>query len=181
MGRREKNIKTLKKGFALFDKAIEDYVIDTLTNSGELLLAAVARNRTYTGFTGNTQTSYACGIYAHGVLKNVVYQQNWSAPPVRMKVQKNQFVFLSRPYEGNPRGVRGAVDVDNNFGLATSLEFLRQYKGSVKNGWGFVITTGTEYSEFLETVYHMDVLTNTADEASYIILSNMRPMGSEWQ
>ena len=81
MGRREQNSKVLKKGFALFDKAIEDYMIETLTNSGELLLAAVARNRTFTGFTGNTQTSYACGI-----LECAPYPNESAEKPIRVSL-----------------------------------------------------------------------------------------------
>lgn len=174
------NKQVFANGFADFGKAINQYVIDSLTDSAEELLVAVARNRTFVGFTGNTQTSYACGVYVNGSCQNIILQQNWMQSPVRMKIRYGELVFLQNPYEGDARAVRGAVDVANEFGQDTSVRFLLEHK-CPKEGWGLVMTTGTEYSEFLETIYGYDVLTATAEEAYSIISRSFKPMPPEWQ
>jgi hypothetical protein len=97
-----------------------------------------------------------------------------------MKIRYGELVFLQNPYEGDARAVRGAVDVANEFGQDTSVRFLLEHK-CPKDGWGLVMTTGTEYSEFLETIYGYDVLTATAEEAYSIISRNFKPMPPEWQ
>lgn len=174
------NKQVLANGFAEFGKAINKYVIDSLTDAAEELLIAVAKNRTFVGFTGNTQTSYACGVYVNGTCQNIILQQNWMQSPVRMKIRYGELVFLSNPYEGEARAVRGAVDVANEFGQDTSVRFLLEHK-CPKDGWGLVMTTGTEYSEFLETIYGYDVLTATGEEAYAIISKSFKPMPPEWQ
>lgn len=174
------NKQVLDNGFAAFGKAINQYMIDRLTDAAEELLVAVARNRTFVGFTGNTQTSYACGVYVNGTCQNIVLQSNWLEPPKRLKVRHGELVYLENPYEWIPRAVRGSVDVDNEFGQDTSVRFLLEHK-CPKDGWGLVMTTGTEYSEFLETIYGYDVLTSTAEEAYGIISKSFKPMPPEWQ
>ena len=177
---RAHNSRVLQKGFDDFSKAINKYVIDSLTDAAEELLVAVVRNRTFTGFTGNTQTSYACGVYVNGSCQNIILQQNWLEPPRRLKVRYGELVFLENPYEWVPRAVRGVAEVDSDYGQDTSVRFLLEHK-CPKDGWGLVITTGTEYSEFLETIYGYDVLTATAEEAYSIISKSFKPMPSEWQ
>lgn len=174
------NKQVLANGFAAFGKAINQYMIDSLTDAAEELLVAVAKNRTFVGFTGNTQTSYACGVYVNGTCQNIILQSNWLEPPRRLKVRHGELVYLENPYEWIPRAVRGSVDVYNEFGQDTSVRFLLEHK-CPKDGWGLVITTGTEYSEFLETIYGYDVLTATAEEAYSIISKSFKPMPPEWQ
>lgn len=174
------NRRVLTNGFASFGKAISKYVEDSLTDAAAELLMAVSRNRTFVGFTGNTQTSYACGVYVNGTCRHIIFQRNWMQPPVRMKIRYGELVFLSNPYEGEARAVRGGVDLNAEFGQETSVRFLMAHK-CPKDGWGLVVTTGTEYSEFLETIYGYDVLTATGDEAYALISNSFKPMPSEWQ
>ena len=94
---RAQNNRVLQKGFDDFSKAINKYVIDSLTDAAEELLVAVVRNRTFTGFTGNTQTSYACGVYVNGSCQNIILQQNWMESPRRLKIQYGELVFLKKP------------------------------------------------------------------------------------
>jgi len=67
----------------------------------------------------------------------------------------------------------GHVDVNNEYGPDTSLRFLRVYMAPAK-GIALVMTTGTEYSEFLEEMFNLDVLTRTFLDAPRIIASNWR-------
>lgn len=165
---RNDNAKVLENGFAKGLRMIEDTIYNSLLDAAERLLIRVSTNRQFVGFTGNTQTSYMAGIYQYGNLVAVVNQKNWREPVRRMKVRKGKVVYLANPYEGNPRAVRGMVDIGENHGIQTSIKFLEGYKAPRK-GFALVITTGTEYSEYIEQAMHLDVLTNTYMNAAEII------------
>ena len=86
------NAKTLREGFAKGYKQIVEYLYKQMYLQCERLLAEVPRHREYLGFTGNTQTSYACGVYVDGKLEGIVSQKNWTAEPVRRKVGFGEWV-----------------------------------------------------------------------------------------
>ena len=169
------NAKVLKDGLEKGYKMIVDHLYRQCYELCERLLIEVPKHREFMGFTGNTQTSYACGLYVDGKLEGIVSQQNWNAPPVRNKVPMNMWVYLRNPYEGRPRSVRGKAVVDNNYGQTTSFNFLKSYRAQ-KNHIQIVMTTGTEYSEFIENVRHLDVLTGTFDAAKTILAQGFKPM-----
>lgn len=167
------NAKTLENGFAKGLRMIEDVLFNSLANAADALLLRVATNRQFIGFTGNTQTSYAVGVYVNGKLEHVSVQRNWNMPPVRAKVRKGKVVFLGNPYEGKPRAVTGAVDIVDDFGLSLSLKQLEEYKAP-KKGLALMMTTGTEYSVYIEQAMSLDVLTNTFKDAARIINQNWK-------
>lgn len=167
------NAKVLENGFAEGLRMIEDVLYNSLANSADALLVRVATTRQFMGFTGNTQTSYACGVYVNGRLVHVSVQRNWTEPPRRMKVRKGKVVFLSSPYEGWPRAVKGMVDIEENHGLTLSLKQLEEYKAPRK-GLALMMTTGTEYSVYIEQAMHLDVLTSTFREAPAILERNWK-------
>ena len=70
------NAKTLENGFAKGLRMIEDVLFNSLANAADALLLRVATNRQFIGFTGNTQTSYACGVYVNGKLDGVSKKYN---------------------------------------------------------------------------------------------------------
>ena len=141
------------------------------------LLHKAAVNREFQGFTGNTQTSYTGGIYVNGKLAEIIRESDYTEAPRMKKIQKNRAVYLKKPYEGEARWMRSSVSVSDEYGSDTAISFLKSYKGATKKGISIVITTGTEYSTYLEQVRGLDVLTKTWDEVSEIILSSMRPIG----
>lgn len=167
------NAKVLDNGLAKGVRMIEDVLYNSLVDSADALLRRVATNRQFIGFTGNTQTSYACGVYVNGRLVHVSVQQNWNEPTRRMKVRNGKTVFLSSPYEGRPRAVTGKVDIEENHGLVLSLKQLEEYKAPRK-GIALMMTTGTEYSVYIEQSMSLDVLTNTFKDAARIIESNWK-------
>lgn len=152
---------------------IEDYIIANLFLVSHKLIEHALTHREFTGFTGNTQTSYCCGIYLYGKLRGIVSAQSGHPKPVRLKVEKGRIVFLGNPYEGYPRSVQGAVDVDRLYGEDTSISFLRSYSPNKKHV-ALVMTTGTEYSEYLER--SLNVLTVTYLSAANVMASNWKPM-----
>lgn len=170
------NAKTLKDGFAKGLKMIEDTIFESLWNSGVAILkflGDIHPLQGWEGFTGNTQTSYACGIYMDGSLEGIITQDNWHDTPRRLKVRKGEAAYLKNPYEGSPRAVKGSVDVSSDTGLETSIGFLQTYKAP-KGKVSIVVTTGTEYSEYIESVRKLDVLTRTYMEAPRLINANWK-------
>ena len=174
------NAKTLENGFAKGLRMIEDVIYNSLWGAAVSLLRYVGEihgpaHQGWSGFTGNTQLSYMCGIYQNGRLVGVVNQDNWRKPPVMSKIKGPK--FLMNPYEGNKRGLPtknwSVIPTDGDFGYNTSLNFLKGYKAP-KNKMCLVMTTGTEYSEYIETVQHLDVLTDTFTKAPEKINMNWK-------
>ena len=172
------NAKILKEGLQKGYKMIVDYLFDQCYTLCERLLLEVPKHREFLGFTGNTQTSYACGLYVDGKLEGIVVQKNWNTPPLRKKVQQGEWAWLSRPYEGRARSVRGKVRISEDFGQTTSFRFLKGYNAK-KNHIEIVMTTGTEYSTILETVAGLDVLTGTFEAAKIILATGFKPMPNQ--
>lgn len=170
------NAKTLKDGLSKALKIIEDRIFTDLWDSGVQILkflGVIHPLQGWKGFTGNTQTSYACGIYMDGSLEGIITQDNWNDSPRRLKVRKGETAYLKNPYEGNPRAVKGSVDVSSDTGLETSIGFLHTYKAP-KGKVSIVVTTGTEYSEYIESARRLDVLTRTYMEAPKIVNANWK-------
>lgn len=168
------NKEVLEKGFESALKTIEQTIHTSLHWAAVELVHRALVNRGYTGFTGNTQTSYTCGIFLNGNLVEVVDSASLQEPPVRRKIGFGSDVYLENPYEGRPRSRHGYVPTNQNeYGSDTALKFINSYKAP-KRGIAMVMTTGTEYSEFLEQIFNLDVLTRTFKEASKVLEKNWR-------
>ena len=169
------NERVLKEGLQKGYKMIVEHLTEQLRGLCERLLLEVPKHRTFAGFTGNTQTSYACGLYVDGKLQGIVIQRNWNAPTKRRKVGYWQWVYLRNPYEGRARSVVGQVMFKNGDGKSTSVNFLQSYKAK-RNHICIVMTTGTEYSEYLESAAHLDVLTGTYEASKEILAKGFKPI-----
>lgn len=167
------NAKTLENGFAKGLRIIEDVIVNSLIASVQQMLAELPRKIGYQGFTGQTETSYMGGVYIYGRLAYIITQKNWTTPPRRGKIPKGKHLYLANPYEGRARARTGYVDISNLSGAATSLAFLQGFSASGR-GISVVVTTGTEYSVFLEQMFDLDVLTRTYKDAPKIINGNWR-------
>ena len=100
------------------------------------------------------------GIRMFQPAKQFIRQSKYKKPPVRVKVPEGSRVYLEHPYEGKKRNVYGMVSVNNLSGEETSKKQLEEYEIK-RNHIAIVMSTGTEYSEYLEDLHHYDVLTNT--------------------
>ena len=104
------NRKVFDAGWKRAQRIINNYLYGLVEHSCANLIDHALKEREFDGFTGNTQTSYACGIYYNGGLMGIVIAGNAMRKPVHVKVRKGERVFLRRPYEGKPRSVIGRVD-----------------------------------------------------------------------
>lgn len=143
------NITAFRNGMKKARDMVMRKVSDKLFEAGQKLIQVAWDDKKFLGFTGNTQTSIAIGVYVDGHL--TAYQtglKNQQAP-IRKKIQYNQRVFLNHPYEGNPRGIQGQVILTEEFGIDSSMRFLMYYRPKVIKGVGLVMVVGTEYAEFI--------------------------------
>ena len=167
----DENEKTFMKGLQIAKQKIHAVFIRRLAEYGEILLDDAIFKREYESFTGNTITSLAYGVYEYGALTDVVYVSGLE-PPVHAKIKQGRVLYLRNPYEGLPRARKGYVATTDKYGAETSLRTLQSV--CPKGGNGIIVTTGTEYSSFLEGVFGMNVLSETALEAENNALRDMR-------
>ena len=165
------NKKTFKRGLEIAKAKIHRVLIGRLAEYGEVLLEDAAFQKEYQSFTGNTLTSLAFGVYENTVLTDIIFISGYKAP-VHAKIEKGELVYLEDPYEGEARARRGYVDIADAWGDNTSIRTLQSV--CPKGGNGIVVTTGTEYSVFLERVWNMNVLSDTALRAEKEALMDMR-------
>lgn len=164
------NAASFMKGLDKAKDLIHTSIVMKFIAYGLTLLEDADTQRTYTSFTGNTLTSLAFGYYLEGNLSDVVFINREKA--VHAKVKNGEWLYLEVPYEGKARKVQGKVDITDDYGFQTSQRFLESYMPT--GGNGIVITTGTEYSTFLETMYDMNVLSDTYLNAAQNSLNWMK-------
>jgi hypothetical protein len=168
-----RNSAVIKNGLEQFRAQIRNYIWERLTAVLPEVWNSIVKNKEYSGLTGNTQTSYMVGIY-YGKELRTFKQGMWTAPAIRKKIPNGQHAFVSKPYEGFPRGVIGMSDTDNKYGVETSQEFLESYR-CPEGSFAFVVTTGTEYSgQWLEAVLHLNVLSLTGSELPNLISQSFK-------
>lgn len=159
------------RGLQIAKERIHFAVLRRLAEYGEELLEDAKFRGEYQSFTGNTLTSLAFGLYENTVLTDVVFISGVN-PPVHAKVREGSYTYLAAPYEGLPRVVSGKVPISDAWGDETSMRTLQGL--CPKGGNGIVITTGTEYSTFLEREYDLNVLSDTALYAENNAIMDMR-------
>lgn len=148
-----------KRAYALLDKSANIALIGL----GRYLLQDAAEQAEYRNLTGNTITSIAIGIYFNKMLREM-YFIDGKRPAIRVKLGKGETVTDFVDYDGNVRSYFTA-DVDSNrgWGQESSYRFLSGY--TPKGRYSLVMTTGTEYSEYLEKELDLNVLTDTKNMA----------------
>lgn len=172
------NSKAFDAGIKKARQIVNDYIFDSLLKACEQLADDAVKNyRSPIGpFTGNTITSYACGLYVDGVFRYYYGNGNKMESPVRVKLSKGETAYLSPDYGGRNRKLTGTVDTDKGFGEAYSFKYLSRYKSQVGKGFEIVVCSGTEYSSYIENVWHGNVLTDTFERAPKILSNNFKPM-----
>lgn len=157
------NKKAFEAGMRKANAIIADRVALAFFGLGRSLLDDAMVSAEYRNLTGNTITSLAFGLYRNFGLSEVIYLEGLK-PALRVKLTKGETVYSFMDYDSNNRPYfRADIDTDGGYGEATSMRFLQSYRP--KTAQGIVLTTGTEYSEYLEQELGLNVLTETRDVA----------------
>jgi hypothetical protein len=99
--------------------------------------------------------------------RRFIEQDKYDEVPKMKKVPYGEWVYIREPYEYVGRSVFGKVQVDNLYGAESSKEFLKNYTPDAD--MAIVMTTGTEYSVYLEEAMHYDVLSGAYYDATKIL------------
>ena len=193
------NEEVLTKGLRKAGAVIIRTLVQRCVPLCKELIKKADETREFCGFTGNTQTSYAClicvGNDIHALVKGevkdyyfqpktYVYQTKYTDPPIKVKsgpayrkgvktdlvtkVRLDEWAYLSHPYEGSARSVTGHAAVNNETGKDTSTQEMNKYK-QTDSHIKILMTTGTEYSQYLEEARDFWVLTGAWLEAPVIV------------
>lgn len=141
--RSSNNIKVLEDGFRKLDALERNGSLKALSLLGERLIDDGRTQHEFKNMTFNTQDSYGFAVYYNG---DIVVPPQFGE---QLAVVGTQDLY---------------VETDGRFGVEKATEFLNDY-ASMGNGWTLVVTTGTEYSEFLEEELEKFVLSNIWMEA----------------
>ena len=176
MTRTNDNRKTFDTGMRKAKQIAFNHVHMLLIMTCDDLIADAIENKEYGNLTGNTVTSYACGLYSDGSLSYVSMSADKMKKPIRVKVTKGKWVRLNPDYDGRTRSFKGSVETDEGYGYDTSMKFLKSYKPKSNKGIDLVMCTGTEYSSYLESELGLNVLTETFQGIRKVLQSNFKPM-----
>lgn len=138
----------------------------------KLVSVILPKEKEYKNMTGNTVTSYAFGIYQNG--KIIYFGTNNLPNPVTNKLKKGE-LFSGINYDGDYTDFRATIDTDGKYGKDTSYQFLREYRPNTRN-FAMVVTTGTEYSSYLENVRHLNVLSDSIDNIPDEFAKSFKPI-----
>ena len=176
MGATSWNIRELKEAKKRMRAEAERILQDALVAVCERLVGDALREKEYRNLTGNTVTSYTCGVFVRGRLVHVAQSGEGMSAPIRGKLRKGESHYFDPDYDGRRRRGTGSTDTDGGHGGDTAMDFIFSHKAG-KRGFEIVMTTGTEYSTYLETEHDLNVLTDTYENAKGILLSNLKPIG----
>lgn len=136
----------------------------------KLVSDILPKQKEYKNLTGNTITSYAFGIYYNARL--VYFGTNNLKEPVTQKLRKGE-LFSGINYDGDYTDYRGTIETDGKYGEDTSYQFLKEYAPKTRT-FAMVVTTGTEYSSYLENVRHLNVLSDSMETIPSIFLNSFK-------
>ena len=150
------NIKVLEAGF----KKARELAAEKLFNSGMPIASEVVDEassyKSWTGFTGNAQTSYGTSMLTFDGLYGEYDSNEGARPVIRNKLELDESVFLWYPYEGKPRRISGKVDIDWPY----SDDALRHFLNAVRVSAGQLACTRfafpVEYADYL-SLYNEEV------------------------
>lgn len=171
------NRKAFDAGMKKAEQIIYGHIYGILCDVCDAAVVYAMNNHSgFNNFTGNTHTGYVCGLFMDGALQYYAASASLDKPPVRVKLTAGETAYLDPDYDGNTRSFRGVIETDQGYAFDYAMKFLNGYSSKVKKGFQLVMTTGTEYSEYLENVRHADVLTGTFEEIPQILFKNLKPI-----
>ena len=158
------NSKALENGFNKAKQIIRERVEKGLiAEANKLAYKAFDMYRSrLMGFTGQTWTGTAVGVFSNGVLIYVITTRQIASmsPPVRGKLKFGKPVYLKHPYGGGrDRAFVPIISTDGGNSEADAINFIKDYRPSGK--YAIVVVNGSEYAKYIEQVMGGDVLIGT--------------------
>ena len=169
------NREALKEAMKVVKTDVEGYFVERLMRVCDALVEDAVKSKEYRNLTGNTVTSYTCGLFVNGSLRYVSRSGDGMPSPVRMKLGKGEKHFFDPDYDGARRFATGTVETDGGYGSDSAMSFLQGYK-TRRKGFAIVMTTGTEYSTYLEEEHDLNVLTDTFQRAREVLFNQVKTM-----
>lgn len=139
--------KDIDNGLMIAKEQIMAHLADIVGFEGAVIANRVLGKRSYSGFTGNAQTSYSAITYRNSRVLRDFSTGDVQREPIREKIPKGKTIYLDEPYEGNPRSVTGRVGTDGKFSYDTLSDILRQ--PVKKDGVTVRFAIGVEYGPFI--------------------------------
>ena len=180
---RAMNRDALGKAKRRMKNILSSQMLECLTKAAYGLLVDAEASQEYHNLTGNTLTSYMVGIYENGKLRRLVsiYQSDSLKKPTSRKLSRGdgKGVIRVEDYDSGrviPVKKYKLLKTDEGYGYDTSKSFLFSYRPQISKGFSLVMCTGTEYSEYLESLKGLNTLTETFRISAKSILSNLKPI-----
>lgn len=155
------NIASLEKGFTKAGEIIQKRITGGLIMKADVLCmkAHDLYRSPNMAFTGNTWTGTAVGVYVLGKLVYYVTTKMIAhmSEAIRRKLTRGESSFLYPDYMGVNRYFTGKIKTDRNYSEYDALEFLKGHSPLSK--YAITVVNGSEYAEYIEQVYHGDVIT----------------------
>ena len=163
------NTAALERGIKKAKQIMQERIEICLVNEANKL--ALKAYESYTsplmGFTGNTWTGTAVGVYSQGKLIYYITTrmiENMPAP-VMSKLRLGRPAFLEKPYgyimdySGGNRWMRPTIDTDGGSSELDAIEFLESRIPTSQ--YGITVVNGSEYANYVENSMGGDVLIGT--------------------
>lgn len=162
------NTAALENGFNKAKKIIEERVGLGLINQANIL-AMKAHDLYHSpkmGFTGNTWTGTAVGVYVSGKLIYFITTKMIAdmPPTVRRKLTSGERAFLESDYNGRKRAYVGIIETDKQHSEYDAIQFLENHNPLSK--YAITVVNGSEYANYIENEMGGDVLIGTYHYAS---------------
>lgn len=144
----DRNAQTIEQGLTKARQAIMKELANQLDSFGEDIAHSVFKEKPYTGFTGNSQTSYTSQVWIDGVPFTEYCTGDFQRYPVHEKIEFGEALFLEEPYEGSPRTVSGKADIEHSYSSQT-IDAIRMQKQKIDKGVAMRMSVGVEYNNFI--------------------------------
>ena len=157
------NTAALENGFNKAKKIIEEKIGLCLIKQANIL-AMKAHDLYHSpkmGFTGNTWTGTAVGVYVSGILIYFITTKMIADMPstVRRKLTSGERAFLESDYNGIKRSYLGLIETDKQHSEYDAIQFLQNHNPLSK--YAITVVNGSEYASYIEDEMNGDVLIGT--------------------
>lgn len=144
----DRNAQTIEQGLKKAREAIMRELANQLDSFGGDIAYSVFKEKPYTGFTGNAQTSYTSQVWIDGVPFAEYCTGDFQRYPIHEKIEFKETLFLEEPYEGIPRTIRGKADIEHSYSSQT-IDVIRMQRQKISKGVAMRMSVGVEYNDFI--------------------------------